>query len=359
MSELAVITGQETNIIYKPFGAIMPQFNTEWYNLFIDCMAANDNNTTLKGYITCIRQFEKWRIDNGIMQPCAGDVAAYKAQLQAADYTAGTRAQYFRAVKQFFKWTAAHNLYPDITFDIKGMKVSQDTHKKDALRREDVPQIAETIDRNTEQGKRMYALYMLCVDVGLRMIEVSRANVEDVETINGTTYLYIQGKGHTEKDTKKAISKEAGAALRDYLQSRTDAAAAKSPLFVSTSNRSKGQRIDPSTIGQEVKKMLRAAGFDSKRITAHSLRHTSGTGAYEATHNLFIAQKHQRHADPKTTEIYIHAQEAEKMNTAQQVHDYYFKADAQTDAATEAGEIMRQLPAEKQKAALDMLRAML
>ena len=78
------------------------------------------------------------------------------------------------------------------------------------------------------------------------------------------------------------------------------------------------------------------AGYDSDRLTAHSLRHTSGTGAYKATGNIFLAQKHQRHADPATTEIYVHAEEREERNTEQQVFDYYFKDDTTADDRQQA-----------------------
>ena len=72
--------------------------------------------------------------------------------------------------------------------------------------------------RETEQGKRLFAMYLLTVTAGLRTIEISRANVKDLETKNGQTWLYIHGKGHTEADTKKAIAPEVAAALQEYLE---------------------------------------------------------------------------------------------------------------------------------------------
>ena len=101
------------------------------------------------------------------------------------------------------------------------------------------------------------------------------------------------------------------------------------------------------------------AGYNSDRLTAHSLRHTSGTGAYKATGNIYLAQKHQRHADPATTEIYVHAEEREKRNTEQQVFDYYFHPSTGADnARDEAAALLATLSPEKLKAACEMLRAM-
>ena len=136
-------------------------------------------------------------------------------------------------------------------------------------------------------------------------------------------------------------------ALADYLQTRETKPTPKSPLFTSTSNRSKGGRIAATTISTMLKDMLIDAGYNSDRLTAHSLRHTSGTGAYLATGNLFLAQKHQRHADPSTTEIYLHCEERAERHTEQQVYNFYFKGDTKQTQKQEAIELLDTLDADK------------
>lgn len=354
MTEAAIMMPQRTS--YLQVLPAKAAFSASLFESFIEYTSVKE--TTVKGYLTCIRAFARWMQENSIAQPTRADIKAYERFLAGSDYKPGTRAQYLRAVKHFFKWTAAEGLYPNIADNIKGAKVRHDAHKKDALGREDVPAIAETIDRETEQGKRLYALYLLCISDGLRMIEISRANVGDIKTIGGRTYLYVQGKGHDEKDAPVLLPAEVKSALDEYLAARTDKPTAKSPLFVSTSNRSKGERIAPTTISTIIKNMLRNAGFDSDRLTAHSLRHTSGTGAYKATHNIYLTQQHQRHADPATTEIYVHAEDRAERNTEQQVYDYYFKQEAATDATQEAIDIIKGLSADKLEKALTMLKTL-
>jgi len=331
-------------------------FGSDLFSRFIDYTSVKD--TTMKGYLTYIRAFVRWMQQQHIQQPTREDIKAYKEYLDSSELATSTRAQYLRAVRHFFKWTAAEGLYPNIADHIKGAKVRHDHHKKDALGREDVPAIAATIDRSDETGKRLYAIYMLCITAGLRTVEVSRANIEDVKVKGGKSYLWVWGKGHDEPDAPVLLVPEVKSALQEYLNSRTDKPTAKSPLFVSTSNRSRGKRIAPTTISAQLKAMMRAAGYDSNRLTAHSLRHTSGTGAYQATHSLYLAQQHQRHVDPATTEIYVHDDEREQRNTEQAVYNYYFSPDAQTDPTAEAVQILHSLTPEKQQAALSMLRAM-
>lgn len=330
-------------------------FSGDLFARFIDYTDRKD--TTVKGYLTCIRQFAKWLADNDIQQPQREDIKEYRVHLENSGLAVGTQQQYLRAVKHFFKWTAAEGLYPNIADNIHGAKVRHDVHKKDALGREDVSTIADTISRDDEQGKRLYAMYLLCITCGLRTIEIHRANIEDLKTVGSRTYLYIQGKGHDDKDAPVLVIPKVKAAINEYLQSRCDKYNGKSPLFASTSNNSKGGRIAVTTISTMLKTMLINAGYDSDRLTAHSLRHTSGTGAYKATGNIYLTQKHQRHADPATTEIYIHAEEREERNTEQQVYNYYFKDEAGEDQKQEALQLIASLDPAKLGQVIDFIKA--
>ena len=335
-------------------GAQVPAFSTSLFERFIDY--TDRKETTVKGYFTCIRQFVKWLELNDIRQPEREHIKAYRDYLASSGLATGTQAQYLRAVKHFFKWTASEGLYPNVADNIHGAKIRHDVHKKDALQREDVAQIADTIDRSDEQGKRLYAIYLLCITCGLRTIEINRANVEDLKTVGGKTYLYIQGKGHDDKDAPVLIIPEVKEAINDYFQSRSEKVTPKSPLFTSTSNRSKGGRILTTTISTMLKTLLVNAGYDSDRLTAHSLRHTSGTGAYMATGNIYLAQKHQRHADPATTEIYIHAEERDSRTTEQQVYNYYFRGEDERTAQQEALELIAALSPDKLEKVIDFIK---
>lgn len=324
---------------------------------------------TTRTYITNLRQFAAYLAYKTISRPQRQDVIEYRDYLtsehEAIQYdpatgwtyrTDGSGRRYMicckpntvkiylQSVRQFFSWTAANGLYPNIAANIHAPKVRQDVHKKDALTAADVLTVEQRIEaaagekieaaagaakdtagrisRATEQGKRLFAMYVLTVNCGLRTIEISRANIRDLEVRNGRAVLYIWGKGHAEADAKKPLAPEVYAALRDYLDSRSDKPTPNSPLFVSTGNRSGGRRIAETTISRMLKQALQQAGFNSDRITAHSLRHTCGTLAQEVTGDLFATQKYMRHCDPKTTEIYLHCDtEKQEEQTAQQIYN--------------------------------------
>lgn len=340
--------------------------------LFDDFISFVDRGEkTTRTYITNLRQFAAWLQYMAISRPQRQDILSYRDYLAAEHdaiqldpvkgwtyrtdgngnrYTVickpNTVKQYLQSVRQFFSWTAANGFYPNIAANIHAPKVRQDVHRKDALTASDVLTIEQSIaagakaktteaataqkdtagriSRATEQGKRLYAMYVLAVNAGLRTVEISRATVKDLEVKGGKAVLYVWGKGHAEADAKKPLAPEVYAAIRDYLDSRHDRPTANSPLFVSTGNRSGGRRIAETTISKMLKQAMQQAGFDSDRITAHTLRHTAGTNVQEITGNLYLTQKYMRHANPATTEIYLHNDtEKQETETAQQLYNLY------------------------------------
>lgn len=347
------------------------EFSSSLFNAFVSWIDRSEKTT--RSYLTNLKQFMAWLKYAAIRNPIRADIISYRQWLtvehdairldpySADGWTyrtdahgtplkvtcaANTIAQYLRIVCQFFRWTAANNLYPDIAANIHAPKLKNDTHRKEALTVKEVQAIetsiteraqereqaaqeaqkdtAGRIQRSGEQGKRLYAMYLLAVNAGLRTIEISRANVKDLETKGGQSWLYIWGKGHSEPDQKKPIAPEVAAAIKEYMQSRTDRPTGASPLFVSTGNRSGGKRIAATTISKMLKQAMQQAGFDSPRITAHSLRHTAGTAVMEMTGNIYTAQTYMRHSNPATTEIYLHNEtEQQEAQTAQQLYNLY------------------------------------
>ena len=161
------------------------------------------------------------------------------------------------------------------------------------------------------------------VSCGLRDIEVSRANVEDMRTLGDKTVLFLQGKGRDERNEYVIVPAQVEAQLRAYLKARgeykdTDA------LFISLSNNSKGMRMSTRSISGIAKAAMVEAGYDSKRLTAHSLRHTAVTLALLGGATAQEAQQFARHKSINTTMIYAHNLEAQRNRCSGLVADSIF-----------------------------------
>lgn len=311
--------GQGTGLI-KP-NTLQPQeVTTALYRQFVNYIDAAPE--TVRAYTGNIRQFIRYIEKNGIKQPTRETVINYRDELRTR-CKATTVQNYIEAVKLFFSWTEQAGLYPNIANHVKGAKVSHE-HKKDFLTSDQIAEVLENIDRSTPQGLRDYALIALVITGGLRVIEAHRANIEDLGKAGNAAALYIQGKGREDKADFVKIPIAVESALSAYLKSR-DRPDRQQPLFVSLSRNSKGQRLSKRSISGIIKKRLVNAGYDSERLTAHSLRHSAVTISLLEGNSLQEAQQFARHKNITTTQIYAHNLDRAKSNCENSIANTIFK----------------------------------
>ena len=301
-------------------------FSYQLINRFIAYTDVQDS--TIKGYKTDLTQFFRYLIDNNIKQPTRENIKDYKDYLKTLNLTTGTKQQYFRAVKHLFKWLASEGLYPNVADNLKGFKVSRDNTKKESFNESDIKTILNSIDTTTTIGKRDYAIILLALTGGLRINEIRNIDIQDIQLIKGECVVYILGKGHTEKDTYKKVVPQVYDAIKDYLNTR-DKTNKTDALFTSTSNRALGKRITKESLSQIIKNRFRLAGYDSTKLTAHSLRHTSNTMLFKSGADIYKVQQHARHKDPKTTEIYLHTAERENDTSELDIYNQIFNTENQ------------------------------
>lgn len=297
MNELQQVQRQNNSLDV----VITLDFNT--FDRFINYLDASPK--TVETYKKALRQFFNYLGVHGIRQPQREDVLAFRDDLKASGLKPTTVQNYITATRIFFKWTEQEGLYPNIAEHVKGAKLDKN-HKKDYLTSRQAKEVLAGVQTDSEEGLRNYAILSLMVTGGLRTIEVSRANVGDLRTLGENTVLFVQGKGREEKTEYIKISAPVEKAIRTYLKARENVEEGQ-PLFTSTSNNSRGKRITTRTVSAIVKNALKNAGYDSARLTAHSLRHTAITLALLAGREITEVQQFARHANLNTTMIYNHA----------------------------------------------------
>lgn len=282
---------------------VLRQSNLEnLFNQFVIFIDASQN--TVRTYRGSLKQWFLYLRQNQIIQPTAETVRQYRDHLQVTGKKPTTVKNYIIAVKRFFQWTEEAGLYPDVAKHIKSGRLSKN-FKRDYLTGSQARQILNHIDRSTVKGKRDYAMLVTMLTMGLRTIEVTRANIEDIRTKGNTTVLYVQGKGHDAKDDLVRMPQHVESAIRDYLSVRK-ANDLSEPLFTSTSNHNVDGRMTTRSIRRIVKTAFISAGYDSPRLTAHSTRHTAATLSLLNGASLQQTQELLRHRNIGTTEIYAH-----------------------------------------------------
>jgi integrase/recombinase XerD len=281
--------------------------NEELYQRFISYIDARPR--TIETYTKALRQLLKYFSLKGITQPTREDILAYRDYLKEGHKPA-TVQNYITATRLFFQWLEQERLYPNVANKIKGARIEKG-HKKDFLNSDQVKAVLGTVDTQSLQGLRDYAMIALMVTGGLRTIEVSRADIGDMREIAGQARLYIQGKGKEEKADYAVLQPEVKTAIDAYLARRGETDKDQ-PLFASTSNNSTGGRLSTRSVSGIVKAWLQRAGYDSDRLTAHSLRHTAITLALMAGKPMREVQQFARHTSPVITEVYAHDLERAK-----------------------------------------------
>ena len=251
-----------------------------------------------------LERFLSWLSQQGIEQPDREAVLEFKSFLQDLNLSANTVNSYLVAVKRFFAYMEGSRLYPDIAKDVKGVR-QPSGHLRESLTASQIRELLDTIDLSTVRGKRNFAIINLMARTGLRTIEVIRANIEDVKQEGGEALLFIQGKGRDSKDEFVILTERALKPILAYLKARGKVDA-ESPLFVSLSDRNSGARLTTRTLRKVVKDHLRTLGLESKKLSAHSLRHTFATLSLRAGAPLLQVKEALRHASIQTTQKYLH-----------------------------------------------------
>ena len=242
--------------------AMAPRLD-ELLNRFIDDQDIKSNSADL--YRRTLKQYFKWVALQGLPM---GEIQhlhiiKYKADLLNDGKSSLTVGGYITSVRRFYEWTEAKKYYPNIAKGVKTPKRAQQFKKQPLSATESTDLL------NQVTNPRDLAIINLCLRTGLRTIEVVRANVGDIETKGGQIILNVHGKGRDDKDQFVILTNKAQAPITEYLKARgivlgnLKPGQQNEPLFISNSNKNKGERLDTRTIRRIAKNNLIAIGLNS------------------------------------------------------------------------------------------------
>jgi len=291
-NEVVVHRAQEITIV-------TPQRIEELVDSFILSQDVKQSSKDL--YRRTLKQYFNWVTKKGysLSQIARPQLIEYKKDILGSGMSSLTVGSYITSVRRFYEWTEANKFYPNVAKGIKSPKRRQQFKKQPLL----PAQATGLLNYYQAKDSRDYAIISLLLRTGLRTIEVIRANVEDITFKGSQRVLLVQGKGRDEKDNFVVLTDKSYQPIEEYLTTRENNTSV--PLFTSTSNNSKGERLSTRTISYIAKEGLKAIGLNEKAFTAHSLRHTTAVNILRAGGSLETAQFTLRHSNPATTQIYI------------------------------------------------------
>lgn len=143
-----------------------------------------------------------------------------------------------------------------------------------------------------EQNERNYILFLLGINTGLRISDILRLRIRDVEGWN----IFIREK-KTKKVKEVKMPPELKKAIREYAKGR-----AKNEFLI----KSRNGKNKPITRSMAYVILNQAAKeFGLERIGTHSLRKTYGYHHYKQFKDVAVLQQMLNHTDQKETLRYI------------------------------------------------------
>ncbi|MBQ9496791.1 MAG: tyrosine-type recombinase/integrase [Selenomonadaceae bacterium] len=264
-------------------------------------------------YNKVVCNFAAYLASNGISQPTREDVIGYRKFMTDEDnnganaiYKPSTARVYMTVVKKFFSWLASTGKYLNVAAGVKLPEMPTDEHARDALTLEEARATISSFTGKSEIELRDKAIMSLMIGCGLRSCEIVRLDLGDVEKRRGMWFLKIHGKKRAGKVDSVALSGALKKILDNYLAVRP-AGKKGSPMFISTSRRCRGARLETQTISRLAKKTFVKIGVESDRVTCHSCRHAHATLALQNGVSLREVSKNLRHrGGSRVTEVYLH-----------------------------------------------------
>ena len=170
-------------------------------------------------------------------------------------------------------------------------------------------------NQESRTGRRDHALFSLAIQTGLRVSELIGLNIADTHAGTGP-HVHCLGKGRQERRTP--LLPPVLVILGSWIEEH--GGPAEAPLFTTTT----GRRLSRDAIGQRIRVTVTTAApscpsLNGKRVTAHTLRHTSAMKLLHAVVDSTVIALWLGHEQISTTNIYIHADMTLKENAIAKV----------------------------------------
>jgi site-specific recombinase XerD len=153
------------------------------------------------------------------------------------------------------------------------------------------------------EGRRDRALLILAAQTGLRLAELTGLNCNDVQ-LSAPAHVRCTGKGRKQRCVP--LTPATAAVIRTWLRERGNHPG--EPLFPART----GRRLSDDAVERRValhahSARQRCPSLTGKNVTPHTLRHTAAMSLLHAGVDTTVIALWLGHADPRSTEPYLHA----------------------------------------------------
>jgi site-specific recombinase XerD len=289
--------------------------------LRLDVAQGDASPETVRTYTGQVVAFLDWCQAEGIHPAVVTeeDVKLYRAALISEGYARATIANKLTIVRRFYAMAQTRAYRADNP--AKGVRAPRDrTDRAERVKwlpLQAIRDLLEAPDPTTAKGLRDRAILAMMAIHGLRVIEVARLQIEDLDPEareRGT--LTVMGKG--DKVRSVLLVEQSAAALEEWLAIRPQVAAENEGAFFVSLQRNGGRGTALSRYGirKMVDSYLQGLGLKRAGISCHALRHSFATLSRAAGARLDALARALGHASVTTTQVYADIVDAAAENPA-------------------------------------------
>jgi len=277
--------------------------------LRLDIANGDARPDTIRTYRAHVKQWVDWCYQQNLDPARANqhDVKRYRQHLVSLGLKHATITLKLTTIRRFYQAAVDRGLI--IGNPAEAVRAPREREATDSIRHLSAGEAELLLRAIPSDGKikhlRDRAIIALMLLEGLRAVEITRANVEDIEDGVDGVKILIHGKGKNgfifpREDTTRAIVA--------YLEARGPVVSDEegTPLFTATGNRAGGKRITRDGVRAVVDFYLEKADLKRARLSCHALRHTCGALLYQATRDVKVVQETLRHSNIATAARYSH-----------------------------------------------------
>lgn len=223
-------------------------------------------------------------------------IVSHLANLKNQEYASSSISRALIAVKVFFRFLKRERIVEtNVALYLESPKLWQLI--PDVLSGEEIEALIAQPDDQTFLGARDKAIIEMLYGSGLRVSEVCRLDIYDVDD----DFVKVFGKGS--KERLVPVGKHAVEAIDHYLMFfRCQHESEKEQKLFLSKN---GKPIDRIAVWKMIKEHARQAGI-TKNISPHTLRHSFATHLLDNGADLRVIQEMMGHANISSTDRYMH-----------------------------------------------------
>ena len=257
---------------------------------------------TLSGYLLDLKEYSKFLKDNSLDHLAISRNLArtFLVKLEENKSSRKSIARKISCLRSFYRYLVKEKKTLKNVW--KAVSIPKIEKKLPSfLYEEEIGALLGAVDIKTPQGMRDKAILEMLYASGMRVSELTKLNLSDIDAESGE--ILVMGKGSKERVV--LIGSYAKAALHDYLRSARPKLHGKKEktraLFIGRL----GGRLTDRSIERIMIKYSGAAGI-TKIVTPHSLRHSFATHLLERGADLRSVQELLGHSSLSTTQVYTH-----------------------------------------------------